>query len=144
MKRSPLPPRKTPLSRSDLPLKRTPLKRATKPIARFSERRESEREARAVVVALVRRRDKVCQGGAVHALARVPCEGPLDCHEIIARSAWSAGYLEPSNCVLLCRASHMHVTTHPHFGHAIGLVKWSWERPVVKPRENGRFAPGRP
>ena len=59
MKRSPLPPRKTPLKRGGSELKRTPLKRSRKRIEPMSERRLSQKERRAEVVAEVRREKRM-------------------------------------------------------------------------------------
>lgn len=106
-----------------LPLRRG---RPPKPI---SERRANERDERARVVALVVARDQTCQAQAVHALAKVPCSGPLDCHERIPRSAWPGGYLEPSNVILVCRSAHDWIDNHPNGAHALGLHGYSHERP---------------
>lgn len=145
MKRSPLPPRKTPLKRAPLPRSSAPLPRPTKPIAQMSARRLSQRERRSEVVAEVTTRDRVCQAGAVHALVPgVCCGGPLDVHERIPRSAWPNGFLEPSNCLLVCRNAHGWIDGHPHGAHALGLHGWSWEAPepvrvYLRDRE-GRYA----
>lgn len=109
-------------------MKRSPLKRSTKRIAQESEKHRLERELRREVVRQVRERDRVCQGEAVHALARVPCSGALEVHEVISRAQWRKGYLDPANCALLCHSAHMWVTAHPMGAHALGLVKWSYER----------------
>ena len=61
--------------------------------------------------------------------APVRCQGPLDVHEVIPRSAWAAGWLEVDNCTVLCRAHHEWVTDHPAEAHRLGLHGFSWERP---------------
>lgn len=103
------------------------------PIAQASAKRLSQQERRTEVIAEVHARDKVCQGGALVALAQIPHGGPLDVHELIARSQWAAGFLEPANCILLCRKHHDFVTTHAYSAHALGLRLWSWERDRVSP-----------
>lgn len=95
----------------------------------MSDRRASEREARTAVVAFVRARDRTCRAHAVHALTGLPCRGRLDCHEIIPRSAWPAGYLDPSNVLLVCEYAHRWIDHHPSGAHALGLHGFSWERP---------------
>lgn len=105
-----------------------PRKTPPKPV---SERKASQRELRDAVVAAVQKRDKLtCQAGAMHALIRdIPCEGPLDPHEIIPRSAWRDGYLVESNVILVCRNAHRWIDHHPNGAHALGLHRYSWERP---------------
>ena len=66
-------------------------------------------------------------------LAGVPtkCVGALEVHEIIPRSAWRLGYLEPTNCVTLCSGvHHPWVTDHPAEAHRLGLHGFSYERPL--------------
>lgn len=104
-----------------------PIRRGKRPKP-ISDRRASERNQRAGVVAFVVQRDETCQAQAVHALAGVPCSGPLDCHEIIMRSAWQAGIYEESNCLLICRSAHTFIHNRPLAAHAMGLRLWSWER----------------
>lgn len=103
----------------------------------YSKKRDAQKPRRAAVVAQVLDRDGGCQwskaclhGGALH-LTGLPCAGPLDVHEIIPRSAWAKGYLEPSNCIALCRAHHGWVGDHPTDAHAMGLHGYSWERPAA-------------
>lgn len=100
-----------------------------RPPAAESVRHLSQRDRRAEVRRIVLARDKVCQGDAVLALTRIQHGGPLDVNEIIPRAQWAAGYLDPDNCVLLCRAHHDWVTAYAHGAHALGLRKWAHERP---------------
>lgn len=113
-----------PLARGGSSLKRS---RAPK---RESDKHRAQRPTREAVVAAVHARDKVCQGSALVALARIPHSGPLEVHELIPRGQWAAGYLVVSNCILICHDHHAFVTTHAHTAHALGLRLWSWERPV--------------
>lgn len=122
------------MKRSPPPQRRTPIARQVTPIARggppkpISDRRLSEQDRRAEVVRLVHLRDRKCQAGAVHALARVPCKGTLDAHEIINRSQWARGYLDADNVILVCRSAHSWITSHPTGAHALALHLESWER----------------
>ena len=80
----------------------------------ISKKRRAALPARSAVIREVHERDQHCQfiaalwnpeaGWEEGDLVGVPtrCSSGLDVHEIIPRSAWSAGWLEPSNCVLLC------------------------------------------
>lgn len=115
-------------------MKRTPLR----PISR---RRRNQQHARQQVVAQVHDRDRYCRfwDYVWDSTARLPgdlatapkdCCGPLDVHEIIPRSAWALGYLEPTNCVLLCRGHHAWVGDNPAEAHRMGLHGFSWERPA--------------
>lgn len=109
------------------------------PLRSISKRRRGELPARRALVARVIHRDRSqCQFarywlhagrlGDPFADAR-PCRYPLDVHEIIPRSAWAGGWLDDTNCVVLCRAHHEWVGDHPDHAHAIGLHGWSWEKP---------------
>lgn len=105
-----------------------PIRRSRKRIANRSARREAQVDERARVIFVVYQRD----GGRCQAEAKVPgirCDGPLDAHEIIPRSAWRDGYLEPSNVVLVCRQHHQWIDNHPELAHAAGLHGFSYERP---------------
>ena len=65
-------------------------------------------------------------------LANVParCNGALEVHHIIPRSAWPEGVQVESNCVTLCGlAHHPWVTDNPDKAHRVGLHGFSWERP---------------
>ena len=107
----------------------------------ISKKRRAALPARSAVIREVHERDQHCQfiaalwnpeaGWEEGDLVGVPtrCGGPLDVHEIIPRSAWSAGWLEPSNCLLLCRAHHRWTTENPRVANLLGLSKSSWVRP---------------
>jgi hypothetical protein len=51
----------------------------------------------------------------------------LDAHEIIPRSAWTAGWLEPSNIISVCRFHHDAIGDRPDDAHALGVHGYSWE-----------------
>jgi peptidoglycan/xylan/chitin deacetylase (PgdA/CDA1 family) len=89
-----------------------------------SDKHKDEREERERVKRDVRFRDRSCR--AQDAPGR--CEGPLDVHEVIPRSAWRAGYLIRSNCLLICRAHHDWIHDNPDAAHELGLHGYSWER----------------
>ena len=57
------------------------------------------------------------------------CSQGLEAHEVIPRSAWTAGWLELSNIVSLCPRHHAWVGDHPNAAEAIGLHARSWDRP---------------
>lgn len=63
------------------------------------------------------------------ALDRFPrrCDGPLDVHERIPRSAWRAGYLVDDNCLLVCRSHHDWIDDEPDAAHELKLHGYSWE-----------------
>lgn len=108
-------------------LARTGLAQRQVRLPAMSAHRKADRPLRDVVVDYVRKRDVSCRAGAF-GYAHV-CAGPLDVHEIIPRSAWAAGYLVPSNTILVCRKSHDWIGNHPVDAHALGLHGYSWERP---------------
>jgi hypothetical protein len=91
-----------------------------------SRKKARERGARARVVAAVHARDRWCQGR--DRVPSVACGGPLDVHELIQRSLWPAGYLDESNCLLLCRAHHRWIDSNIALAHEVGLLRRSWER----------------
>lgn len=120
--------RRQPLRRSAKPLKRTAIKRSAKPIPQFSPSRRAEIPARSAVVEYVRRRDRnQCQ--ARDRVPHVRCSGPLDAHEVIPRSAWRLGYLDPTNVMMICRSHHRWIDANPEPAHALLLHGFSWERP---------------
>lgn len=120
--------RREPLKRSTKPLKRSQLRRPTKSIAQYSPSRRTEIPARSAVVEYVTRRDRgACQ--AKDRVGHVRCAGPLDPHEIIPRSAWRLGYLDPTNIIMVCRAHHDWIGDHPKVAHLRGLHGFSWEVP---------------
>ena len=137
-------------------MKRTPLNRKTSlqgagqlhraPIRQVSKKRQTQIPRRQAVCAEVRDRDVTCRfWHHVHDLLFTTgqhvdgypdeCGGPLDVHEIIPRSVWPAGWLEPSNATLLCRQHHAWVTDNPSAAHLLGLHGWSYERPDYR-KEN--------
>lgn len=109
------------------------------PIKSVGRRTVAKRAQRRAVVEEVLERDRGCvfmnHVLAVYGNDYVPfeypynCRPPLDCHEIIPRSVWPNGELEPTNCTMLCRTHHEFVTDHPADAYALGLHSFSWERP---------------
>ncbi len=70
-------------------------------------------------------------GGVCEARLRVPevpCGGPLDADEIILRSGYPGGHLDPENVQILCRSHHDWKHDNPEAAHERGLRRWSWER----------------
>lgn len=108
------------------PLKRVTPLRSRSRLRPVSKKRQRENRVRSVVRAEVLERDGNCQ--ARDLIPRVACGGPLDVHELVRRSQWRAGILDPSNCLVLCRWHHSYVTEHPELAHELGLSRWSWER----------------
>ncbi len=92
----------------------------------MSTKRRKEAPLRKAVLQAVTER----QGGRCAAAGLLPtlCSGPLDGHEVIARSAWPGGHLVESNIVMLCRCHHTYVTEHPAESERLGLRKPSWKR----------------
>jgi hypothetical protein len=88
-----------------------------------ARRREAAERRR--VVEQVRARDRVCQAADVW--PEVACAGPLDCHEVIPRSVWPKGYLDPANVRLVCRVHHDLIGDQPKRAAAAGLHGFSWE-----------------
>lgn len=90
------------------------------PLRQRSTKRVAEDRQRSIVMRIVRERDRDCR-----AAARVPdvrCAGPRDGHEIIPRSRWRAGFLEPSNVLLVCRAHHDWIHDNPIAARDLGLL----------------------
>lgn len=119
-------------------MKRSPLKPPTpeavaawetKPRRRLpaeSAKHRAQKPTRTKVVQFVRARDRTCQAVGLY---EHDCAGPLDCHEIIPRSAWAGGYLEPSNVILVCRRSHQWIDGHPEAARQLGLYGLASDRP---------------
>lgn len=105
--------------------KRKPLPRGKRPKPE-SVKHRAQRPTRAKVVAFVRARDVTCQ--AVGKLEH-ECGGPLDCHEVIPRSAWAKGYLEPDNVILVCRRAHEIIDREPDLARSVGLYGLASDRP---------------
>jgi hypothetical protein len=51
----------------------------------------------------------------------------LDVHELVRRSQWRAGWLVPSNAIVLCRAHHMWCHDHPLEARNLGLLRLAHE-----------------
>jgi len=90
----------------------------------ISKKRAAERRQRAALVAQVTARG--CEAAVL--VPGVACGGPIDCHEVIPRSAWAKGYLELSNLRAVCRQHHSWIDEHPILAHDVGLHGFSWER----------------
>lgn len=117
------------MKRAAPPARKTRLARSRKPISPFGRRRAGNSDKRREVVAAVLARDGYrCQAPHGQMVGLVGCFGPLDCHEVIPRSAWRDGYLDPSNCLTLARSCHDWVGDHPQAAHALRLHAMSWER----------------
>lgn len=102
--------------------------RRTTRLSHRSKKREVEAAERRIVIVEVLARDRnTCQAGPL--VPEVACHGMLDVHEIIPRSAWAKGYLEPTNCLTVCRAHHDWIGDNPSAAHDVGLHAFSWERP---------------
>jgi hypothetical protein len=112
-------------------VKRTPLKRGTRglrrrtPLRPISDRRRGELRLRAVVRAEVLGRDGGCV--ARDRLPQVDCGGSLDVHELVRRSQWRAGWLVPSNAIVLCRNHHSWCHDHPLEARNLGLLRLAHE-----------------
>ncbi|HEU5085691.1 MAG TPA: hypothetical protein VFU14_20285 [Acidimicrobiales bacterium] len=145
MKRSALK-RGKPLARGGRLERRTPLQqRSAKRIAELPERlavideveRRDGRRCALVhdgrVWADDRRRMPDESFALMVALEVVPkaCDGPLDPHEVIPRSAWPGGHLVASNVRLVCRRHHEWIGDHPDLAHALGFHGYSWDRPAA-------------
>lgn len=97
-------------------------------LPQVSPKRAARRAARERVVDQAFRRDRwACQ--ARELVPDVECDGPIDPHERIPRSAWPDGDLVVENVVTVCRAHHRWIDNNPAAAHARGLHGYSWERP---------------
>jgi 5-methylcytosine-specific restriction endonuclease McrA len=130
MKRSGPPERRTPLARSSTLRQGGRLARTGR-IAPQSAKRRSEASTRDAVRREVHERDRRCVAELL--VPDVRCAGPLDVDEVIPRSAYPGGHLDPANCQLLCRAHHDWKHAHPADAAALGLRRWSWD---VQPPES--------
>lgn len=106
MKRSGLPPRRTPLPRAAKPMKRTAMvNKPRRPLPRESTRRKAERPTRvAVRIEALRRAGYHCQLKDI--VPEVECWGPLDVDEIAQRGVAPGGHLDPDNVQVCCRGHH--------------------------------------
>ena len=112
-----------------------------KPLAPFSAKRLAEHDRRAEVVQIVRERDSWCRlnprsvhyprvqiDALMHHGVLFPlCGGNLDVHEPLTR-ARGGNYLDPDDCVLLCRQHHDWVHDHPRAAEKLGLLRHSWDQ----------------
>lgn len=104
-------------------MKRGQPPRRSKGIPAVSKKRARENRQRVKVREEVLTRDGFtcrARGGIIPEVRR--CSGPLDVHEVIGRGR-GGSFLDPENCVTLCRAHHEFVTTHPERGRELGLVR---------------------
>lgn len=98
--------------------------RRSKPLPVESAKRKAQKPIRRAVRAEVLHRDKTCQArGLVHGRCRHPEGEDLDVHEIVPRGRWALGYLDPDNCIAVCRFHHEWITTHPKVASQLGLTK---------------------
>lgn len=98
-----------------------PLKRGA-PIPQVSKKRARENRQRSKVRDEVLTRDGfTCRtrGGIIPSIPR--CAGPLDVHEVIGRGR-GGSFLDPENCLTLCRRHHEWVTAHPREATELGLT----------------------
>lgn len=106
----------------------------------YSTKRTSLRQQRDQCVAEVLRRDYGCKAPdryncidktdcPPHDPFPRECGGHLDVHEIIPKSAWKLGYLEPSNCLAICRIHHGWIDNNPDAAEFVRLHGRSWDRP---------------
>lgn len=101
------------------------------PLSPMSAKRRADLPERAAVRAVIHDRDRWCRFFDYVTPEAVPIAhgGPLDVHEKCERSSWAKGWLEPSNCVLLCRVHHQWVDAERDAAEACGLLIKSWNRP---------------
>ncbi len=107
----------------------TPLRR-TRPLRPVSTKRRREVPLRTAV----RNRTLERAGYTCEARLLVPhiaCEGSLEVHEVIARSAYPGGHLDVDNTMALCGSHHRFATAYPAAAERLGLRKPSWERGAV-------------
>lgn len=124
-RRTPL--RRTGIARGTTELARTGPPARRTPLAAESAKHRAERPARAAVRAAALDRDgATCTARDVW--PEVECWGPLDVHEVIARSGWAAGYLVVENTRTICRGHHEAVGDRPELAAERGLRRHAWER----------------
>lgn len=114
MKRTPMPPRKTPMPRGDFQLKRVPLRAVSRKRAR------ENRERRDMVQALwPDGRPRCIRPGCVR-LAD-------DVHEPLTRGR-GGDITDPNNAVPLCRTDHDEVTfDEPQWAYDLEILVHSWD-----------------
>lgn len=102
-----------------------------KPLPRKSAKQRKIDAQRPYVRAAVIERD----GLGCYARALVPsveCASPnperrlYELHEVVKRSRWRMGVLDPANCRLLCQAMHDWTEDHPKEAEMRGLLVPSW------------------
>lgn len=130
MKRSPLPPRQT-------PLKRTAIKRTDrKPIAQRSSRQRALIAKRVTFADRIRRERPKCEGCPLFAWYDnkpvMPRES-VDVHEVIRRGQ-GGDILDEGNVVALCRQCHERCTNppDPEVPQQLGLILPSWATPEME------------
>lgn len=134
MKRSSPLERKTPLRSSSLAPRVVALEaRAARLPQMSAKRRDAAPERRAVVEQVLARDGRRCRAPHAEMVGLDGCYGPLDCHEVIPRSAWAAGYLVADNCLTLARSCHEWVGANVDAAHDLGLHGFSWERLDLTP-----------
>ena len=111
MKRSPMPPRRTPLTRTAPPTRSTPLS------AQSARRRTASAQHRDITDAVMLR-DRGC-------VARVvPCGQRLDPHHVWRQS--QGGPWTDWNLIVLCEACHRWVHEHPLLAWSHGWLVPAW------------------
>lgn len=103
-----------------------------------SRKRQRERPQREAAIAAVIERDgEGCfafRQIMAFPMSKIPpgtpitCAGPLDAHEVIQRSVYPGGHLDPANIRMVCRRHHSWLDTDASFAHELGLFRFSWER----------------
>jgi hypothetical protein len=97
----------------------------------MSAKRRANQPTRTAVNKFVHDRDRYCRFFDYTTPEAVPIAHGFgfDVHEKCERSSWSGGYLDPANCVLLCRVHHRWVDDNRDAAEACGLLIKSWNRP---------------
>lgn len=90
-----------------------------------SKKRASQEAERRRVCKVVLERDRQCMGQHVF---RHRCIGGLVVHEVIPRSLWPGGWLEPDNCIAVCWWLNGWIEDHTAEAVELGLAKPSWGR----------------
>lgn len=132
VKRSPLPPRKTPLARGTKEIARSALKRSTKRIPARSQKREAIAQERRDFVARILVERPWCEAHATLvdlALISGPLRArPVDVHELRRRSQGSpivpSQGLADDDVLALCRACHEWIGANPREAVSLGLARW--------------------
>lgn len=106
-----------------------PMKRTVSLRSQSKRTRKQATTRKRVVEQLHQRASGRCEAATI--VPEVLCGGPMDVDEIIPRSAYPGGHLDPENCQVLCRRHHDWKHAHPTEAHARGLRRWSWERDLT-------------